>query len=134
MKSNKRSIAALVAENLTLAATGCVMLMNSYAAESGENVLAACLLLIACLAVNIVCVFWDFGKIVSLAAFVLSVVSFFYILAGRISYLAFFMSGDVMGTGLSLFLILALVFMLGAIAADVVAMCAKKPAKEGNNA
>lgn len=134
MKSNARSIAALVAENLTLAVLGCVMLMNAYAAESGENVTAVCLLLIACLAVNVVSIFWDYGRIVSLVAFVLSVVSFFYMLAGRISYLAFFMSGDVMGTGLSLFLILAVIFMLGVIAADVVAMCAKKPAKEGKDA
>lgn len=125
MRNRMRGIAALCAENCILAAIGCVMLMDAYAEESGENVTIACVLLLCCLAANIVCIFRDWGKIVSLVSFALAAASFAYILAGRISYLAFFMSGDVMGTGLSLFLLLALLFVLGAAAADVVAMCAK---------
>lgn len=131
MKNKMRTISSIVAAECILIAMACFMLMNAYSPESGENVGGVMLLLFFALAVNAVCIFIDYFKIISLASFVMSLVSFCMILSGRISYLAFFFSGDVMGTGLSLFLILALLLMILAIAGGIVAVCSpSKPQKE----
>lgn len=130
MKNKMRSIAAIVAAECILIAMACFMLMNAYSPESGENVGAVMLVLFFALAVNAACIFVDCFKIISLASFVMSLVAFCMILSGRISYLAFFFSGDVMGTGLSLFLILAVLFMALAIAGGVVAVCSPVKQRE----
>lgn len=45
-------------------------------------------------------------------SFVLTLVAFFVLLGGRVSYFAFFVSGDIQGTGLSLFFVLAALFLV----------------------
>ncbi|MCX4313566.1 MAG: hypothetical protein OSJ83_06900 [Clostridia bacterium] len=125
MKNKLRSVSSIVAAECILIAMSCVLLMDAYSPESGENIGGIILLLFFALAANTACIFIDYFKAFSIVSFILSVVSFCVILGGRISYLAFFFSGDVMGTGLSLFLILALLFVLGAVAGSVLAVCGK---------
>ncbi len=126
MKNKMRTISAIVAAECIFVVMACILLLNAYSPESGENVGGIILLLFFTLAVNFVCIFIDYFKLISLASFIMSVVSFCVILASRISYLAFFFSGDVMGTGLSLFFIFALLFMAFAVAGGAVAVCSPK--------
>lgn len=130
MKNKQRTVAAIAATECVFAAMACVMLMNACSPESGENVGVIMLLLSLCLVANVVCAFVDFFKAVSIISFALSVVSFFVILCGRVGYFVFFFCGDIMGTGLSLYLILALVFMLAASVCGGFQVAAPKNEKE----
>lgn len=60
--------------------------------------------------------------VLHLTAFVGAVCALFLMLSGRISYLAFYFSGDAMATGLSPMLVAAFVFALGAVVLDAMAI------------
>lgn len=79
--------------------------------ESEKPVLVITLTFVTILLAFIAC-YKDYFRVFSVAEFVLSAVTLFKLLEGRISYLAFYFSGDVVDTGLSPYLILALVFYL----------------------
>lgn len=53
-----------------------------------------------------------FNKMLNLIVYLLTFISLMMLIVGRVSYFAFFISGDIMGTGLSLFLITGVVSLL----------------------
>ncbi|MNW40668.1 Exo-alpha-(1-_6)-L-arabinopyranosidase [compost metagenome] len=59
-------------------------------------------------------------------AFVASAVTLFQFFAGRISYLSFYFSGDVMGTGLSNYFIITAIFFFIAIVTSTLGLIGKK--------
>lgn len=53
-----------------------------------------------------------FNKMINLIIYLLTFVSLMMLIVGRVSYFAFFVSGDIMGTGLSLFLITGIISLI----------------------
>lgn len=53
-----------------------------------------------------------FNKMINLIVYLLTFISLLMLIVGRVSYFAFFISGDIMGTGLSLFLITGVISLL----------------------
>ena len=100
-------------------------LLRAVSVESSENAALVVTAFVFCILVSgLSCVF-DWHKIASLAAFVLSVISLCALFKGRISYLAFFFSGDILGTGLSWYLLLAAIFAFAAVICSAVKVCMK---------
>lgn len=64
----------------------------------------------------------DLLRVFSLLNFVLATITFFAFLSGRISYLAFYFSGDIMGTGLSPFFLLSAIAFLAALVLSAMAL------------
>ena len=80
----------------------------------------------ACIVLCIVAAIKDFFKVPTLLAFVSAMIAFGAFAGGRVSYVAFYFSGDVMNTGLSpLFIVSAVCFLL-AIVTSVMAICFKQ--------
>lgn len=65
----------------------------------------------------------DIFKVFSLGAFIAATVTFFTFVSGRISYVAFYLSGDIMNTGLSVYFILSCICFFLALVFSVAAMC-----------
>lgn len=70
--------------------------------------------------------FRDYFKIPSLLAFIFSLVTFASFIKGRVSYVAFYFSGDVMDTGLSPLFVVSFILMLLAVIASAMAICFKQ--------
>lgn len=85
-------------------------------------IVLAVVVIVLCLATG----FKDYFKALSLATLVLSMVTLCSFVTGRVSYFAFYISGDVMDTGLSPFFVLTAVFLLLAVVTSVLAMCFKQ--------
>lgn len=64
--------------------------------------------------------------VVNLAGFTLAVVTLFTFIAGRVSYLAFYFSGDAMATGLSPLFIVTLIFSFLTVVVTAIALFAEK--------
>lgn len=119
-KRSKVSFSAGVLSLLAVISFVIMWLTTSYEAAETPEIVIVCTLLAA--AVAVVSSYQNWFHAVSLAAFVLSVVSLFVMLAGRLSYLAFYFSGDAMATGLSPMLVAAVVFALLAVIANALAI------------
>lgn len=118
---------------MTLATLACTLLgilffsmLTSNSFESSEQP-GVVITVAAVTAVLCVVTAWkDMFKVPSLASFVMATVTFFMFLSGRISYVAFFLSGDVMGTGLSVYFVLSAVCFLAAMVLSIVALYMKQ--------
>lgn len=104
---------------LALIFFGCLLGNTSETTDKTVLVLTTGILSIICC---LVCLYKDYFKALSLGTFVLSTVALISFVAGRVSYVAFYLSGDVMGTGLSVWFVLTLVFMLLGFVASIVGM------------
>ncbi len=126
-KANPVVLAGLTA-SMVLSVISFVMLHQaSY--EASENTALVIILAVITLILGIVGQIFDVKKIVSLAAYVMSVVTLCSLVAGRVSYLGFYLAGDVMNTGLSVFFVTTVIFMILGI---VFAAMGTKPQKEQN--
>lgn len=68
----------------------------------------------------------DYKRILSLVALVLVSFMFFNFIGGRVSYLAYYFSGDILGTGLSAYFVISAIFFLIALVAGICAVCFKQ--------
>lgn len=91
--------------------------------EADENPTMVIVLAIAAMALCLVAAYRDLFKVPTLAAFVCTVALTFFYIRGRVSYLAYYFSGDVMGTGLSPMFIVGAVCFITALAASACGMC-----------
>lgn len=81
-------------------------------------------------AVSLVVGYKDFFHAVSIIQLLfVSVVTFLFIY-GRVSYLAYYFSGDIMGTGLSVWFIVTFILLLATLVSSILAICFKQ---EKNN-
>ena len=99
-------------------------LTTPYEATETPVIVIACGLLAG--AVAVVASHKNWFHVVSLSAFVLAVVTLFVMLSGRISYLAFYFSGDAMATGLSPMLVAAVICALLTVIATATAIFVEK--------
>ena len=114
------SLAALVCSIIALAD---FFLLRAVSVESSESVgLVVTMFVLSILVTGLCCVF-DWNRVVSLAASALSIISLCALFRGRISYLAFFFSGNILGTGLSWYLLLAAIFATAAVVCNLVKAC-----------
>lgn len=94
----------------------CFAVLASDSFESTETPAAVIGLAAVCALLGAVCFFWkDLFHALSIAAFFTSLGALGSFAAGRVSYLAFYLSGDVMGTGLSPLFVLSGVFFVLAV-------------------
>lgn len=115
------SWASLGALGASLLGIICFAILVSSSFESTETPAAVIGMACACALLGAVCFFWkDLFHALSIAAFFTSLGALGSFVAGRVSYLAFYLSGDVMGTGLSpLFILSAVFFVLAVIFASL---------------
>ena len=81
----------------------------------------------------IVNIFGDFFYVVRPAMFCFTTLAFFNAIEGRVSYLAFYFTGDAMNTGLSLFLILWAIFFILLLVYEVMLIFNFNPIKAKEN-
>ena len=91
--------------------------------ESTENVPLVTVLLAAALVLGAVAAFKDVLHVPSFLTFTALAAAAAFA-AGRASYVAFYLTGDVMNTGLSVFFILSCVALVLAVALSIAAMAA----------
>lgn len=91
--------------------------------ESTENVPLVTILLAAALVLGAVAAFKDVLHVPSFLTFTALAAAAAFA-AGRASYVAFYLTGDVMNTGLSVFFILTCVALVLAVALSIAAMAA----------
>lgn len=117
------SLAAVIC---TLAGLIVFINLKTVSVESTETPGAVIALSAVTMALCVVTAFKDMLKIPSLLSFTLSMITFAVFLKGRVSYLAFYFSGDVMNTGLSpLFIVSCAAFLLSVVFAAM-AVCLKQ--------
>ncbi len=79
---------------------------------------------------NLIATYKDYAKVPSIAAYATTTALFFSLIEGRVSYLAFYFSGDVMNTGLSPYLVTALVLFLLAMVCALFSVICKQEKDE----
>lgn len=100
--------------------------LKTVSVESTEIPSAVIALSVVTAILCLITAFKDMFKIPSLLAFTASMITFTVFLKGRVSYLAFYFSGDVMNTGLSpLFIVSCAAFLLSVVFATM-AVCLKQ--------
>ncbi|MDE6589311.1 MAG: hypothetical protein K2K53_02960, partial [Oscillospiraceae bacterium] len=72
----------------------------------------------------------DYAKVPSIVAYAATTALFFSLIEGRVSYLAFYFSGDVLNTGLSPYLVASLVLFLLAMICTLFAVICKQEKEE----
>lgn len=93
---------------------------NQQTDEQPEIIYAfTALALAACIAAG----YKDWFGALSLAIMLFTSVAFFIFIAGRASYLAYYFSGDVMGTGLAASFVIGVIFYLAAFVLSVLSVC-----------
>ncbi len=127
LTKDKRSDLSLAAGALSVLATVFFIIMylsTSYEVTEKPVVVITVALLAAVTA--LIGAYKNFFHVVNLASFILSVVALLVMVSGRVSYLAFYFSGDAMATGLSPMLVAAFVCALLAMIADAAAIFVEK--------
>ena len=79
---------------------------------------------------DLIATYKDYAKVPSIAAYAVTTALFFSLIEGRVSYLAFYFSGDVMNTGLSPYLVAALILFLLAMICTLFAVICKQEEEE----
>lgn len=79
---------------------------------------------------HLIATYKDYAKVPSIAAYATATALFFSLIEGRVSYLAFYFSGDVLNTGLSPYLVSALVLFLLAMVCALFAVLCKQEKEE----
>lgn len=104
----------------------CFGALTNVSTEATENPATVIALAVVAMAFCALTAFKDYFKIPSLLAFVFTFVAFAVFVSGRVSYVAFYFSGDVMNTGLSPLFVVSFVFFLLAAVASASAVCLKQ--------
>ena len=105
---------------IVLFAVGLVFyrMLTAVSFETTERPVLVILFAFAAILFSLIASYKDYGKLPSILAYADATVTFFTLLEGRASYLAFYFTGDVMHTGLSPYMIGSFVcFLLGMLAA-----------------
>ena len=100
----------------------CYLLLTIVSKESGENTTLVLVLLGISFAIHFATIFTDILHLPSLISYAFDFIGLFAVMVGRVSYLAFFFSGDIMNTGLSVYLISVVLYSLVCVALDSVQM------------
>ena len=125
-KDNRSRISLSAAVLNVLAVIFYVIMWLTTPYEATETPVLAIVFALLAAAVSVAASHKNWFHAVNLAGFVLSVIAMFVMIAGRISYLAFYFSGDAMATGLSPMLVAALICSLAAVVASVAAVFSEK--------
>lgn len=105
------SVAALIFTTLGLIF---FRMLTEVSVEQSERPVLVVAFAFAAILFDLIASYKDYGKVPSIAAYALSTLALFTLLEGRVSYLAFYFSGDVMDTGLSPYLVIAFLCFLTA--------------------
>ncbi|MCI6435874.1 MAG: hypothetical protein MR828_14200 [Clostridiales bacterium] len=119
----KREVLSLAATGLTVLSLVFYRILTASSFESTENVPLVTGLLAAGAILGVLAAWKDFFHVPSLLTFTALAAALAAFAAGRTSYLAFYLSGDVMNTGLSVHFVLAAVMLVLAVIVSIAAMC-----------
>lgn len=67
--------------------------------------------------------FKDYYNILSIVLFAVTIASFFLFIYGRVSYLAYYFSGDIQGTGLSIWCVISFITLLFSTVSSILGLC-----------
>ena len=129
MMKNKVSVLSLFTLVFSILSVLFFQVLTAASFESTENVPLVTGLMVAAIVLCALTCWKDLFHIPSLLTFTALAASTAAFAAGRASYLAFFLSGDVMNTGLSPFFLLACATLILALVLSIATMAAsgKKP-------
>ena len=111
---------------LLVIALGSFLLLASVSFEGSENVPLVAGLIGAALLLHVLTGIKDMLHLPSLAAFVATASAMSAFVAGRVSYLAFYFSGDIMNTGLSIYFVLTACCLVLALVFSILGMCLRQ--------
>lgn len=114
------SLATIIALVIGL---GCFSALAGISQEASESPATVTGLAVAAIVVCLAAALFDFKRIFSLAALVLVSFMLFNFIGGRVSYLAYYFSGDILGTGLSPYFIVSAVFFIVSLVCAICAVC-----------
>lgn len=114
--------ATMVTMLCLLAAIICFAILLQGPTEADENPPMVIGFTVAALVLCLVAAYKDFFKLPTLAAFICTTIAALFYLRGRVSYLAYYFTGDVLGTGLSAAFVIGAVCFLTALATSICGM------------
>ena len=123
----KRSMLSLIAAVLSLLALEFYIAMwKSTPFESSEQPVMVIIFAVLSVVIMAFAAFTNIFHIPNIAGFVMTMATFFTCVAGRVSYVAFYLSGDAMATGFTALLPVTLAFMLASLIVGIVAIFMEK--------
>ncbi len=117
------SLAAVI---VLIIGVACFAVLADVSVEASETPGTVIGLAVAAIVMCLVAGVFDFKRIFSLAALVLVSFMFFNFIGGRVSYLGYYFSGDILGTGLSPLFIASAVFFVLSLVCAICAVCFKQ--------
>ena len=105
-------------------------MLTSVSVEQSERPALVIALAFGAILFDLIATYKDYAKVPSIAAYALTTALFFSLLEGRVSYLAFYFSGDVLDTGLSPYLVIAFILFLLAVVFTLLAVVCKQEKDE----
>ena len=105
-------------------------MLTAVSVEQSEHPLLIIGLAFGAIFLDLIVSYKDYAKVPSIAAYAVTTALFFSLIEGRVSYLAFYFSGDVLNTGLSPYLVAALVLFFLAMLCTLFAVICKQEKAE----
>ena len=111
---------------LGIAAVVCFCRLTAVSEELDEKPIAVVVLTATTALAMAVAAYKDWFGVPSLVAMVLSAFALFAFVGGRVSYLVFYLTGDINQTGLSAWFVATTVLLVSMLVACICAMCSKQ--------
>ena len=129
-KKGKGYLFSLAALLLTAVGLLFFRMLTTVSVEQSEHPALIISLAFGAILLDLIATYKDYAKVPSIAAYAVTTALFFSLIEGRISYLAFYFSGDVLNTGLSPYLVTALIMFLLAMVCTLFAVICKQEVVE----
>lgn len=129
LKDNRSKLSVITGALSLLTFVFFVIMWQTTRAETSEMPMIVIIFSLVTAIVSVAATYKNWFHAVNLVAFISSVITFFIMIAGRVSYLAFYFSGDAMATGLSPMLVVALIFALFTVISAALAIFFEKSAE-----
>lgn len=111
---------------LGIAAVVCFFQLTAVSEELDENPIVVVVLTMITVFSMAVAAYKDWFGVPSLVAMVLSSFALFAFVGGRVSYVVFYLTGDINQTGLSAWFVATTVLLVSMLVACICAMCSKQ--------
>lgn len=129
LKDNRSKLSVITGALSLLTFVFFVIMWQTTRAETSEMPMIVIIFSLVTAIGSVAATYKNWFHAVNLVAFISSVITFFIMIAGRVSYLAFYFSGDAMATGLSPMLVVALIFALFTVISAALAIFFEKSAE-----
>lgn len=129
-KKGKGYLFSLVAILSTVVGLIFFRMLTVVSVEQSERPVLVITLAFVAILFDLIATYKDYAKVPSIVAYAITTALFFSLLEGRVSYLAFYFSGDVLDTGLSPYLVIAFLLFFLAMVFTLFAVVCKQEKDE----